>query len=395
MNKVLTRKDVQDYLAKHIDTPLDKFIFKGSPFPELSIKELAQQLDGYRRSKHKLPLWYSTPGILFPPKLNLEQTSSVFTATYKAKLVSGDDILLDMTGGFGIDSYYFAQQVKHVHYLEMNEALFAFAKANFKKLNASNITAYTGDSITYLKKYKDSFTTIYVDPARRDDVKGKVFKLSDCKPNLVEHLDLLLAKGKKILIKTSPLLDISAGLLELKQVNEIHIIAVHNEVKEVLWSILPEQSDTITVKTINTRAETIEKTACSLSSITEACASYSQPQDFLYEPNAALMKAGAFSWISEQYAIAKLHPHSHLYTSNELIDFPGRRFKIQKTHPFDKKLKKQLDIKKANITTRNFKLTVAHLRKKLAIKEGGDQYLFFTTDSNQKQIVIVCNKIKS
>ena len=392
MNKELARKDVQEYLATHEDTPLDKFIFKGSPFPEINIQELAQQLDGHRRSKHKLPLWYTTQGILFPPKLNLEQTSSAFTATYKAKLVTGET-LLDMTGGFGIDSYYFAQQLKEIHHLEMNAELSAFAKANFATLNVSNITTYIGDSIAYLRQYKGSFDTIYVDPARRDDVKGKIFKLSDCIPNVVAHLDILLSKGKHILIKTSPLLDISAGLLELNQVSEIHVIAINNEVKELLWSITSKPAGLINIHTINTRGKAIEKTVCTLSEATEAQASYNEPQQFLYESNAALMKSGAFNWVSKQYAIAKLHPHSHLYTSNERIEFPGRRFKIQAVYPFDNKIKKQLTLEKANITTRNFKLNVAQLRKKLGIKDGGDHYLFFTTDYNERQIVIQSTKV--
>ena len=392
MNKDLIREDVQEYLATHANTSLDKFIFKGSPFPEIKIQELAQQLDGHRRSKHKLPLWHTTRGILFPPKLNLEQTSSTFTATYKAKLATGST-LLDMTGGFGIDSYYFAQELKEVHHLEMNAELSAFAKANFETLNVCNIKSHIGDSISYLEAYDDSFDTIYIDPARRDDAKGKVFRLSDCTPNVVTHLDLLLDKGKRILIKTSPLLDISSGLLELSQVSEIHIIAINNEVKELLWNIVPKHIGTITIVTINKRGKTIEKTVCSLSELTEAQASYNEPQQYLYEPNSALMKSGAFNWVSQQYNIAKLHPHSHLYTNNEPLEFPGRRFKIQAVYPYDSKIKKRLKINKANMTTRNFKLSVAQLRKKLGIKEGGDQYLFFTIDFNDKQIVIVCEKL--
>ena len=391
MNTALLRPEVQEYLSSHQDTILDKFIFKGSPFPDVTIQELAQQLDGKRRAKIKLPLWYETPGILFPPKLNLEQTSSALTASYKSELVQGDS-LIDMTGGFGIDSYYFAQKLKEVHHIEMNTEVSAFAKANFETLKTTNITSVCEDSITYLKKCKGTFDTIYIDPARRDDVKGKVFKLSDCVPDVRLHLDLLLEKGKQILIKTSPLLDITAALKELKQVSEIHSIAIKNEVKEVLWRITPAVNEEIKVITVNQNGKQVDKTYCTLQELQNATATYAEPKQYLYEPNATLLKAGAFNWISEHYSLLKLHPHSHLYTSDSMKQFPGRSFKIIEVLPFDNKIKKQLLLKKANITTRNFKLTVAALRKKLNIKEGGDTYLFFTTDCNEKQIVIVCQK---
>ena len=393
MNTALLRPEVQEYLAKHRDTSLDKFIFKGSPFPDIRIQELAQQLDGKRRAKIKLPIWYSTAGILFPPKLNLEQTSSAFTAMYKAALVSGDT-LIDMTGGFGVDSYYFSKHAKQVHHIEMNEEVSAFAKANFKTLNATNIDTHVGDSIAYLREYQGSFDTIYLDPARRDEIKRKVFKLSDCVPDVSVHIDLLLEKGNQILLKTSPLLDISAGIRALKKVKSIHIIAIQNEVTEILWCLVNDERDGIEIITVNKKKEHIEKTMASLETLQNAVASYALPQKYLYEPNAAIMKAGAFNWISEQYGLSKLHSHSHLYTNEVLKKFPGRRFQIIEVLPFDKQLKKRLNIKKANITIRNFKLSVNALREKLKIGNGGDTYLFFTTDCNDKQIVIKCIKAK-
>lgn len=392
MNTALLRKEVHLYLESHAHTPLAQFIFKGSPFPDISIQELAQQLDGKRRIKKKLPLWHATHGILFPPKLNIEQTSSAFTAAYKASLVSGE-ALIDMTGGMGIDSYYFSKQFKQVYHIEMNEEVSAFAKANFQALQVENIVCHTGDSITYLCNSTVPFDVIYIDPARRDQHQGKVFKLSDCVPNVPEQLDLLLAKDCLVVIKTSPLLDISMGLEELRQVCAIHIIALENEVKEVLWCLGTLDTNEIEIKTINKRGENIEMTSCLRSELVAAVGTFSAPKRYLYEPNAALMKSGGFLWISTHFGVDKLQIHSHLYTLDKLIDFPGRRFEILEILPFTNKLKKQLSIKKANITTRNFKLSVAALRKKLAIKDGGDTYLFFTTDSNEKQIVLVCEKV--
>ena len=391
MNTALLRPEVQAYLESHEQTPLTSFILKGSPFSNISVQELAQQLEGKRRVQKKIPLWYDTPGVLFPPKLNIEQTSSAFTAAYKASIVSGE-VLLDMTGGLGVDSYYFSKRFTEVHHLEMNEEVSAFAKANFKALQATNIRCRTQDSIDYLRKSNTLFDTIYLDPARRNDLKGKVFKLGDCVPDVVEHLDLLLNKGRELLIKTSPLLDLTAGLRELRQVRAIHIVAIENEVKEVLWLLGGTPTNEIEIRTINKRVKRIESTTCLLSDLDTAKATFAAPQRYLYEPNAAIMKSGGFHWVSAHFGVDKLHSNSHLYTLDTLIDFPGRRFEVLDILPFTNNLKKQLTIKKANITTRNFKLSVSALRKKLAIKEGGDTYLFFTTDCNNMQIVLVCEK---
>ncbi len=392
MNPQLLREEVQEYLQKHESTPLEKFIFKGSPFTDISIQELAQQLDGRRRIKTKLPLWYDTKEILFPPKLNLEQTSSVLTAQYKASLAQGDR-LLDMTGGFGIDSYYFAQVIKHVTHVEMNEELSAFAKANFQTLNALNIEAVTGDSIQYLQNHSHHFDTIYIDPARRDAHKGKVFKLADCVPNVPEHLGILASKSHRIVVKTSPLLDITIGLSELCNVSQIHIVAVKNEVKELVWVLNPTKKDTAECIAVNLNGATNPKTIFNLQEALQSDAQYSLPQTYLYEPHSALMKSGAFNWISWHFDIYKLHQHTHLYTSTHLVDFPGRRFIIDNILPFDKKLKNALSLEKANITTRNFKLPVSDIRKRLSIKEGGNVYLFFTINLTKKQIVLVCRKL--
>ena len=217
MNLALVRPDVQTYLDEHCHTPIATFIFKGSPFSDITIQELAQQLEGKRRIKSKLPLWYETKGILFPPKINLEQTSSQITAQYKASLMEGNSII-DITGGLGIDSYYFSKKIPQVTHVEMSEELSAFAKANFEALGATGITSITGDGIQYLSDQDITYDTIYVDPGRRTDAKGKVFMLKDCLPNVPEYLDVLVSKCNTLWIKTAPILDITAGLNELKNV---------------------------------------------------------------------------------------------------------------------------------------------------------------------------------
>jgi len=314
MNQALLQPDVQDYLEAHTATPLAPFILKGSPFQDITIQELAQQLEGKRRIKSKLPLWYQTHGILFPPKVNLEQTSSETTAQYKSQLVKGNT-LIDITGGLGVDSYYFSKVMTQVTHVEMHEEMSAFAKANLATLQASNVRCITANAIDFLTTTTETYDVIYVDPGRRTDAKGKVFMLKDCLPNVPEHIDLLLSKCTTLWIKTAPLLDITAGLKELKQVTEIHIVAVKNEVKELLWRI--DQTECLDPKIYAVNCAGIATDTVSLThqEIHTAVATYDFPKTYLYEPNVALLKSGAFNWISNYFQIDKLHPHTQLYTS--------------------------------------------------------------------------------
>ena len=392
MNRKLLNKEVQDFIESRYKEEVSKMAFQGSPFEGVSTRELLVQLSGKRKAEKKLPTWFSHRGIIYPPNLNLEQTSSEITADYKASLVSGTS-LVDITGGFGIDSYYFSKKVKKVYHLEWNEELQELAFHNFQILGAKNVISKAGDGIQFLKNTSEKFDWIYLDPSRRDDAGGRVFFLSDCLPNAPENLDLLLKKAKNILIKTSPLLDLSAGLQELKKVREIHIIAVENDVKELLWILNPEASeeDEIKIKTVNFQKQEKQVFESYFRSTFEE--HYGEPLKFLYEPNAAIMKSGLFAALGQQLHISKLHPNTHLFTSNELVEFPGRRFRIESVLPFRKKLLKKELSKKANISVRNFPETVANLRKQLRIADGGEQYLFFITLASEEKVVLVCQKV--
>ncbi len=230
-----------------------------------------------------------------------------------------------------------------------------------------------------------------MDPSRRNDTKGKVFFLEDCEPNVPENLNFLLEHCQQLLIKSSPMLDITVGLNELQNVKEIHIVAINNEVKELLWLIELGFNDLPKIKTINFNKNKTELFNFKWSQ--KPSLSYSLPKKYLYEPNAAIMKSGAFELLAEEYNVSKLHKHTHLYTNNKLIPFPGRRFIIHKTITYHKKEIKKLTLDKANITTRNFPETVAQLRKKLKIKDGGNDYLFFTILENSDKVILVCSKV--
>jgi len=234
---------------------------------------------------------------------------------------------------------------------------------------------------------------IYLDPARRDDHGGKVFLLEQCTPNVPDNLKLLFQKSENILIKTSPLLDLSAGIAELRKVVEIHIVSVNNEVKELLWILNRNISKEVKVKTINISNNQTQFFEALIDEGAEPL-SYSLPLHFLYEPNPAIMKSKLFSALSLNTNTHKLQSNSHLFTSAELQSFPGRSFEIIENIPYNKKaLKRSLKLKKANITTRNFPKSVNEIRKELKIDEGGNDYLFFTTNLNNDKIVLVCRKV--
>lgn len=365
---------------------------KGVVFEGVSQKELAQQITAKKKCREKLPSWFSRPGIYYPDKLQIEQASSEITARYKATLVNGKS-LLDVTGGLGVDSYFFSTKIAQVVHCEIDAELSEIASHNFKILGAKNIGAQVENGLDFLDRSTKNFNWIYLDPSRRNELKGKVFKLTDSLPNVPEHLELLFRKSTHILIKTSPLLDFSIGIKELQFVREIHVVAVKNEVKELLWILEKGFKGEISIKTVNLVKSTPETFNFSMLEEKEGLADLAMPLNYLYEPNAAILKSGGFKTIGNRFQLKKLHDHTHLYTSEKVADFPGRRFGIQQIIPYQKKAIQKMGIRKANVSTRNFPEAVATLRKRFKIRDGGDVYLFFTKNMEGKYAVIMCSKI--
>lgn len=392
MNKDILNTDVQDFINSNLDSNINTLLLKGTIFPEVDTKAIVEQIETKKRSKTKLSTWFTTQNIYYPNKLNIEQTSSEVTAKYKSELLEGNSII-DLTGGFGVDCFYFSKQFKSVTHCEINASLSEIVKHNFKQLNVDNVKTVPENGIEYLKNTSKTFDWVYIDPSRRHDSKGKVFFLKDCLPNVPEHLDILFEHSKNIIIKTSPLLDISVGISELKHVKTIHVVAINNEVKELLWVLEADFNDEVSIETINIKKETNEIFKFHLNEEMQTEVEYNLPLSYLFEPNSAILKAGAFNQMSKQLNIPKINKHSHLYTSDNLIDFPGRSFKIESVIPYNKKALKKLGIKKANVTTRNFPETVQQIRNKFKISDGGSIYLFFTTDINNQKIVLITNKI--
>ena len=391
MDTSILQSELQDFINANIGADLAKLAFQKNPFPEIEYTLILNQIAAKSKAKDKLPTWFQTSEIVYPSKVSVEQTSSERTAKYKSQLVSGQK-LIDLTGGFGVDDYYFSKVIDEVIHCEINETLSEIVAHNFNKLQVKNVQCIAGDSFDTLQAV-GKCDWIYIDPSRRNDAKGKVFMLKDCLPNVPENLDFYFGYSNNILIKTAPILDISAGLSELKNVKNIHIVAVDNEVKELLWEISKDYSGEIEIKTVNLLKEKTEQFDFTLDS--DIVPTYNFPKKYLYEPNSAVMKSGGFDQIGVSFKLDKLHQHSHLYTSDAIVDFPGRIFEIEASIPYAKsEMKLHLEQKKANITTRNFPDSVETIRKKWKIKDGGNQYCFFTTDANNNKIVLICSKIK-
>jgi hypothetical protein len=390
-NEIL-KPEIQKFIIENTGLDTNKLALKKNPFSQIEFKILLNQIESRTKSKDKLPTWFNGDTIIYPSKISIEQTSSESTAKYKSEIVSGES-LIDLTGGFGVDDYYFSKKIDTIVHCEINPELSEIVSHNFKQLNVLNIDCIEGDSLKTLEKLNQKFNWIYIDPSRRNEAKGKVFMLKDCLPNVPDLQDTYFEYSDNILIKTAPILDISAGLQELKNVKQIHIVALDNEVKELLWIIEKDYNGEISIKTVNFTKQNKEVFDFNMNSESEV--NYGVPKKYLYEPNSAVMKSGGFNQIASFFSVDKLHINSHLYTSDELINFPGRTFQIEKILNCSKKdMIENFSNQKMNVTVRNFPDTVENIRKKWKIKDGGNQYCFFTTDKNENKITLICTKIK-
>lgn len=387
---MILTSDLKRFIKYNLKQDINKLALKKNPFVDYEWSWILNQIQAKQKAEKKLPTWFLNDDVIFPSTLSIEQTSSEILAKFKSELISGDK-LIDLTGGFGVDDFYFAKRFKKVVHCEFQEDLSTIVQYNFKVLNADKIETVFGDSISYLQNSTEKFDWIYIDPARRDDKKTKVFLLKDCTPNIVELQDLLFEKSDNILIKVAPLLDISSILNELNNVKTIYVIGLQNEVKELLIFLQKDFTDQAELIAVNISNDgTIHQDTFSLNDTADS--QLSLPLNYLYEPFSSYLKLGAYNSIAVKFNVSKLHKHSHLYTSNELIDFPGRSFKIEQIVSYNKKDIKFLENTKCNITTRNFPLKVEEIRKKHKIKDGGDLYAFFTTDLNNDKIVVLCKK---
>ncbi|WP_293916003.1 MULTISPECIES: class I SAM-dependent methyltransferase [unclassified Sphingobacterium] len=393
MNYNILQKEVQHFLQDNSKVSPSAIALKKSPFVAVSSAELATQLDGRQRIARKLPKWANTPGIYFPEKLNLEQSSSEQTAAFKCRLIKPDTALLDMTGGFGIDSYFFASKARQVTYCEINTALSEIVQHNFQTLGVNNVKFVATDAVTYLEQQPDnSLDYIYIDPSRRVNTR-KVFLLTDCEPNIADLQTLFFTKANTIISKIAPLMDISTALTSLQYVKDVYVISVDNDCKELLFVQEKGFEGEPEIHSVRLFQGTEQQLTFTYEQERQETNNYSTALTYLYDPDVAITKAGAFKTVGKQYQLQKLHSSTHLYTSTELeTSFPGRMFSVTNVLPYSA-FKKADYPKQANIIAKNFPDKPEELRKRWKIKDGGEQFLFFTQDHDNNYIVIMASRL--
>ena len=390
-------KETYQFINDHITDNVHQLILESFRFPLVDMPLAIRQINGKQKIKTKIPSFFQNNNVLYPVQLSLEQSSSESTAKYKSTICEGKS-LTDLTGGFGIDCYFLSQHFKEVTYVEQNPELCEIAAHNFNVLARKNINIINTKSEFFLSNMS-LVDWIFIDPSRRSELGNKVVFLSDCEPDVSALSSILMEKARKVMIKLSPMLDISAAVRELPNTSEIHIISLENECKEVLLILSKQANSNKKIKTINIRKNKPDQ-IFEFNSDDEFGSKAridSTLGKYLYEPNASVMKSGAFKLIGNKFGFAKLHINTHLYTSPELsLEFPGRIFEVQKVWGNSKQeLKKFSKIfPKANISIRNYPLSVEELRKKLKIKDGGEVYLIACTLANQKKVIIECRKNK-
>ncbi|NDW18938.1 SAM-dependent methyltransferase [Dysgonomonas sp. 216] len=385
------------FISEHENDDVRSLALQSKRHPDIDISFAVSQIAGRQIARNKIPSWYANKEIIYPPHLSLEQCSSEHTAIYKANLCSGGT-LVDLTGGLGVDFSFMSRQFNgQAVYVEQQPELAELAKHNFDKLKLANSIVINTDAKSHLLQM-DSVDTIFIDPGRRDTKGKKTVLIEECSPNIIELDDYFDAKSRRTIIKLSPMLDISAAIKHLKNISEVHVISVNNECKELLF-IKDKYNQNIEpiFHCINISNSKTEKYSFTKTEESDTTARFSDKALlYLYEPNTSVMKAGAYKKLCSDFKLLKLHPNSHLYTANEHIeDFPGRKFIVQNCITFNKKeIKSALtNISKANISARNFPLSVDKIKKKISVKDGGDIYIFATTLSDNKKVLLICEKL--
>lgn len=384
---------LNEFVKEHENDDIRVLALRAAQYPEIDIQLAIRQITGRKIAKEKIPGWYINDNILYPKHLSLEQSSSEKTALYKSDLVDGDS-MIDLTGGMGVDFSFLATKFKQATYIEQQTELTETALHNFKELGLANVTVKNTDALSYLQE-TSPVDFIYLDPARRDMAGRKTVGIEDCTPNILELESLLDEKAKLTMIKLSPMLDISLALKSLSDISDVHIVSYNNECKELLF--IKRKTTTPTLyHCVNIQKEKTDILSFTREQEEETAIGYKpQTGKYLYEPNSSIMKAGAYRYLATYYKIDKIHPNSHLYTSDTLIpDFQGRSFIVENVCSLNKKEMKQhlQNIRQANIATRNFPLSVQELRKKIGVKDGGDIFIFATTLADEKKVLLICRK---
>ena len=405
------------FVRQHANDDVRKLALQGAKDAEVDLQMALQQIAGCQTARKKLPSWAEVEGVIYPPHLNMEQCSSEQTARYKSQIAGKGESMVDLTGGFGVDFYWISQGFRQRTYVEQNEQLCAIAQENFRRLGRSCCVCCC-DTATYLTEMPH-VSLAFLDPARRNEHGGRTYSIEDCTPNILELLPLLVQKADRILFKLSPMLDWRKAVSDLEnaspngvfKVAEVHIVSVDNECKELLLLLDKEQTDGLRVVCVNgassfTFLPSVGMFSSQAGNNLFPVWEYLTDSDLadsplnLYEPNASIMKAGYFAELEAQFPVQQISVNSHLFlSSDEINDFPGRKFKILSISSMNKQeIKKKFSeslvpMESANIAVRNFPMSAEQLRKKLKLKDGGDTYIFATTLASGEHKLFFCRKI--
>ncbi|GAB5409074.1 MAG: hypothetical protein BalsKO_14390 [Balneolaceae bacterium] len=389
----INNPEVIQFIQDHLTQDPSKLVLSVSKYPDLPIKEIAIQIASRKKAKRKLPEWYSNQQVIFPPKENLEQASSELTARFKTRWVEGQSIV-DLTGGTGVDLFYLSEKFNSSFYVEPNSELAEITKFNFGLLSR-NVTVVNKTAEEFLSSNAQKFDVIYLDPSRRDQSKQRVFGIEDYKPNVITLYNQLLKRGKEVIIKTSPMIDIKSTLKLLPNTCRVQVVAVDNEVKEVLFYLKNKAETQPLIEAWNVSvSKDDEYFSFSFENENKAISEISRPSQFIYEPNSAIRKAGAFNLLGSRFNLKKLHPNTHLYTSDEIVNkFPGRIFKAEKKiKPNKKEIRKAFPLSKVNVISKNFPMSANEIKKRYGLKDGGDAFLIFCDLPSQK-IALMCSLV--
>ena len=379
-----------EFIRIHADEDVRQLAFLGKKHPEVDMTYALDQIAGRQKARAKIPSWAAIDGIVYPPHLSMEQCSSEKTARYKAQIAGKGTKIVDLTAGFGVDMAFMSAGFNEAIHVEQQPQLCAISSENYKRLELNHIQTICSDGVEYLHQMEHA-DLIFIDPARRDQHGSRTYGIADCTPNILKIIDEMLEKSQRVIIKLSPMLDWQKAVNDVGHVSEVHIVSVGNECKELLL-VVEKTEAPLKIYCVN------DDTIFNYTFNDEIGVFYSvpTPEKYLYEPNASIMKAGCFDLISKRFDIYQPDANSHLYISDKIVEgFPGRGFVIDRVCTMNKKeLKEALTgIDKANIAARNFPLSVADLRKRLKLKDGGEVYIFATTDAKRGHLLMVCRKI--
>ena len=383
-----------DFIRQHANDNVRQLALQGGRYPEVDLTYALEQIAGRQKARVKLPSWAVLDGIIYPSHLSMEQCSSEATARYKASIAGTGDLLVDLTAGFGVDMAFVSPNFRHAVSVEQNASLCAISSENFSRLGLKHVKVICGDGVDYLHQMNHA-DLLFIDPARRDEHGGRTYGIADCSPNVLEIIDEMIEKASRVMIKLSPMLDWRKAVDDIgghrANVNEVHIVSVNNECKELLLVVSKEATPVHVFCVNDTDVFDFEAG----NHLPTEFLSVEQSPHYLYEPNASIMKAGAFDLVANRFGITQVGKNSHLFVSDTpLSSFPGRCFVIDNIVSMNKREVKQAlkDVSRANISVRNFPMSVAELRRRLKLKDGGDVYLFATTVERRGHQLFVCRK---